>query len=386
MTGVLQRFGLDFNPFEPTGAGVPLTGLEALSFPPDMEQETKRLLDELGVGRGERTIIVVGEYGTGKTCLLQNLHQRIFPARRVKPFYFDNPGVHFYNLANMLLRTIGRKDFAKFVWELASPHVRGMQQSLFAKGMEAYLLQAKTRQGMIDVTNALQTAVQSAGIVDDDEIAHCLARIVTNTVRKPYFEYRDFIPRQSGNVVAEGEEAPYFRALLNTIAKGENAEAVAFLIDEFEEIGLQKRLTSRAAHDYLATLKRLVNLSANVEKPHFWLVLSMTHDAYEATQNLEPALFNRIAGSSHVLEVQPLKPQEAARLVKSRLALARGAQARGLFPFPDKLPFRNSTQGNARRLVKTCFFAISKANARTRVPFSNEFLRKVEENVFPSPS
>ena len=111
------------------------------------------------------------------------------------------------------------------------------------------------------MASPLQEAIISADVTTNEQIAYCLARIVTETPKKPYFEYRDFIPRQSGNVVAEEEEAPYFSAILKTISKGMNAKAIVFLIDEFEEIGLQKRLTKRAAHDYLATLKRLINLA-----------------------------------------------------------------------------------------------------------------------------
>ena len=79
----------------------------------------KNLLDAQQTGQGVKAIVVVGEYGTGKTCLLQWLHREVLPSRQIKSFYFDNPGVQFYDLANMLLRTIGRKEFAKFIWELA---------------------------------------------------------------------------------------------------------------------------------------------------------------------------------------------------------------------------------------------------------------------------
>ena len=89
--------------------------------------------------------------------------------------------------------------------------------------------------------------------------------------------------------MAEAEEAPYFGAILKTISKGVNAEAIAFLIDEFEEVGLQKRLTRRAAYDYLGTLKRLINLSQSADS-EFWVFLSMTPDSYETTVEMDPAL------------------------------------------------------------------------------------------------
>ena len=384
MSRILQKLRLEFNPFEPTGADVPLVGLDALSFPKAQEEKTQSLLTELKGGSGAKAIVVVGEYGAGKTCLLQRLYRETFPKLRVKPFYFDNPGVHFYDLANTLLRTVGRKDFAKFVWELAGPYAKGIQSSLFAKGLDEILYSPRSRGELDKITNSLQNAVRKAEITHDEQIANCMARIVTNTLSKPYFEYRDFIPRLRGSVVAEGEEAPYFRAILKTIAKGNNADAVAFLIDEFEEIGLQKRLSRRAAQDYLVTLKRLINLSETLEEPNFWLVLSMTHNAYEITETLESALFDRFKGNT--IEIPSFGPEDAIALVKSRLRAARPPKWQAtsdLFPFPNQLPFQKKTQDNARRLVKVCFFAISRAKSTTALPFSVSYLKDVEENIFP---
>ncbi len=276
MSNILKKLRLDFNPFEPAATGAPLQA--KLSPPNELESRMKGLLRLHQIGSGVKAIVIVGEYGTGKTCLLQWLHNEILPSRQIKSYYFDNPGVQFYDLANALLRSIGRKDFAKFIWELVSPHVSlSYQGDLFRKSFEEYLSVAASPRRQQNITNPLQDAIRKAEITPDEEIAHCLARIVTEVVKKPYFEYRDFIPRLSGSMVPEGEEPRYFRAILKTISQGMGAKAIAFLIDEFEEIGLQKRLTRRAAHDYLATLKRLINL-AQSEQIDFWIFMSMTPD------------------------------------------------------------------------------------------------------------
>ena len=383
MPSMLHKFGLEFNPFEPSAAGPPLKG--SLSPPTDIAEETHKILDAHQTGDGTtKALIVTGEYGTGKTCLLRWLHTDVLPNRRIKSFYFDNPGVQFYDLANALLRTIGRKDFAKFIWELAGPLVSGPYNlDLFQSGFEAYVTaQSKRRQP--DLTQPLQEAIRAAGITTDEEIAHCLARIVTDAVRKPYFEYRDFVPRQQGSLVPEAEEAPYFRAILKTISKGTNAQAIAFLIDEFEEIGLQKRLTRRASHDYLATLKRLINLSESRDL-EFLIVLSMTPDSYDTTAEMDPALAERF--TNHI-SVDGLSKQNAAALIRSRLSVARSASANHtnvrLSPFPDDIGLRPATYSNPRRLVKTCFYAISDATDITPVPFPDSYLQDIEEKYYPS--
>lgn len=384
MPDILQKLRLNSNPFEPSATGAPLSG--ALSPPNELAERTMDILNVHQTGQGVKAAVIVGEYGTGKTCLLQWLHSEVFPIRQIKSFYFDNPGVQFYDLANMLLRTIGRKDFAKFIWELAGSHVTVPRQgSLFQKGFEEYLSNAFHRRRQQDMTSPLQEAIQNADVTADEEIAHCLARIVTDVVKKPYFEYRDFIPRQSGSMVPEGEEAPYFRAILKTISQGTGAKAIAFLIDEFEEIGLQKRLTKRAAHDYLATLKRLINL-AQSEQVDFWIVLSMTPDAYETTKELEPSLIERVANQT--LDIKPLTHEDAFALMSSRIAAARpegtDESIGALFPFPADVLFHPSTYSNPRRLVKTCFRAIAQADADVQLPFTEEYLHKVEDELYPS--
>jgi type II secretory pathway predicted ATPase ExeA len=384
MPNILQRLRLNSNPFEPAATGAPLSG--TLSPPHELAERMKYLLDIHQMGQGVKAIVIVGEYGTGKTYLLQWLYNKVFPDRQTKAFYFDNPGVQFYDLANMLLRTIGRKDFAKFIWELAGAHVKvPHQRTLFQSDFEEYLSNAFRLRRQQDMTPYLQEAIQNANITTDEEIAHCLARIVTDIVKKPYFEYRDFIPQQRGSVVPEGEEAPYFRAILKTLSQGMGAKAVAFLIDEFEEIGLQKKLTKRAAHDYLATLRRLINL-AQSEEVDFWIVLSMTPDAYETTEKLEPSLMDRVSGRT--LDVKPFTSNDALTLMESRIAVARlegtDKSIGALFPFPDDIVFLPNTYSNPRRLVKTCFRAIAQVDEGVQLPFTEDYLHKIEDELYPS--
>lgn len=258
MGNALDRFGWDSNPFEPSASGAPLFGNIVLSEA--LRTKTRDVLDLHESGTGPRVIVVVGQYGIGKSSLLKWLRSEWFPQRKLLPFYFDNPGVQFYDLATDLLRNIGRKNFAKLIWELAGSYLQGsVQSNLFRDGFEEYLASSTRRGRPFDITHPLQDAIITAKITSDEEIAHCLAKIVTGIATTPYFSYRDFVPRSKNSIVAEKEEAPYFTAILNMITRGTGASGIGFLIDEFEEIGLQKRLTKRAAHDYLATLKRLVS-------------------------------------------------------------------------------------------------------------------------------
>jgi len=220
MAESLERLGLRHNPFEPSGSGAPLED-EALWLPASWKVKLDEFLDQLSSGQGSKPLAVVGEYGSGKSYLLHWLDRKEFPKRRVRSFYFENPGVQFYDLANSFLRRVGRKQFSKLVWELVRDHVRPNQMTLFHGRYEDYLIGRHRGQELEKVKAEIQAAAIAAKITDDEEIAHCIARIVAETPSKPYFEYRDFLGGTSKSLVAEGEGAPYFKALLRTCPLGQ---------------------------------------------------------------------------------------------------------------------------------------------------------------------
>ena len=69
MSDTLNMLELEFNPFEPAASGAPL-GSELVP-PTSLADRVRDLLDRHRTGPGVKAIVVVGEYGTGKTCLLQ---------------------------------------------------------------------------------------------------------------------------------------------------------------------------------------------------------------------------------------------------------------------------------------------------------------------------
>ncbi len=383
---LLKKIGLKYNPFEPSASGAPVGG--PLKLPSTWLERLREIINRLSSGRGVTTLAISGEYGSGKTYILQWLYRELLPEKRIKAFYFDNPGVQFYDLANYLLRQIGRKNFAKSLWELVSNHITGYQRDLFKKGYEAYL-ENYNRGEQSKILNKLQTGILKAGVTEDDEIAFRLARIVAETPSQPYFEYQDFISGQRKALVAEKEEARYFGAILKTLRLSSGIDKVAFLIDEFEEVSLQKRLTRRGAHDYLATLKRLINLT-QTEK--LLLVIAMTPDSVSKTSELEPSLWERFTKEGKFyFEIPPLETNDAFEIIKNRLESARleGFSPPGdnpLYPFSKDMlkGLKPSTMGSPRRLIKTCFYAIVHVETNTVLPFNSKYIDKIENTAYPA--
>lgn len=383
------RLELTHNPFEPAASGAPLSGADWV--PERWRRPLQEFLDTMQHTRGPKAFAILGEYGSGKSYLLRWLERQELPRRRIRPFYFDNPGVQFYYLADLLLRQIGREEFAKSLWEFLSPQIPRMQLSLFANNFQEWLRLVKKQRMSDEAIHTIAERLLEEEIATDEEVRHKLGRLIVETYDKPYFEYRDFVAGHRGSLVAEKEEAPYFAAILRSLRRTGNAEAVGFLVDEFEEIAYQKRLTKAQAHEYLATMKRLIALT---ETEEFWIIVTMTPQAADITSKLEPALWERfVSGGKYQFEIPALDDREVEELVSRRLKTARpeGNTRNDLFPFPSPLAdyLRADIRSLPRKVVKTCSLAIAravKASEEAIVPFTEVYLRSIQEELYPADS
>ncbi len=208
----IDVFKMRFNPFEPSASGAPAN--RQIWLPKSWTDKMQAILSTAERGQGPKALAIRGEYGAGKTYLLKWLETTELPDRRIQAYYFDNPGVQFYDLANSLLRQIGRLNFAKLLWELLNPEVSIRQKGFFDHDLFYWLGSAKGKSERNRLINELQRAIQKKEISGDEEIAHKLARLVIETKEKPFYEYRDFVVGHKDALVAEGEEAPYFNAIL----------------------------------------------------------------------------------------------------------------------------------------------------------------------------
>jgi len=348
------------------------------------------LLDTIETGSGVKALTIEGEYGSGKTYLLKWIETEAFLHRRIKSFFFDNPGVQFYDLANSLLRQIGRYELSKTLWEFIKPEIGPLQTSLFTSKDEfiAWLEAIKRNKKQTEAKNAAGKAIRASGITEDEEIAFRLAKIMVETIDKPFFEYRDFIAGRKDALVAEKEEARYFSAIIKTLGLTSSAEGIAFLLDEFEEISLQKRLSRKQAYDYLATLKRLINVA---HKQHFWLVVAMTPQAAEISRQIEPSLWDRFTGQGeYQFQIPELTSAQATKLLFHRLeeAQIKKDEKSIIWPFIHNIVeyMKPVNYSSPRRLVKIAFYALAEAqnDENIELPLNGTFIKNIEEKVYPS--
>jgi hypothetical protein len=379
----MEKLGLLFNPFAPAASGTFL--VDDLWIPKSWEDKLNENLNLLASGKGVKALPIIGEYGSGKSFVLTWLKENYFIKKRILPFIFDNPGLDFYELANKLLRQIGRYEFSKSLWELLIQDSKLLKPQLFKWTFSEWLELIVKEKKKGEAIDEFMQLIKDKGITTDEEIAYRLAYIIVETAEKPFFEYRDFIAGRKGTLVVEKEEAPYFSSIIKILQKTNNVEGVAFLIDEFEEIALQKRLNKKQAHDYLVTLRRLINVS---QEENFWIIVSMTPQAEKVSSELEPATWQRFTPKKYKFEIPPFSKSDAKEAIKRRLKRTRpeGFNAGDLFPFPQDFPdfLDESTVSNPRRLMKVCSFIISEAMQMEKItlPIDKIFIKEIEKKLY----
>jgi len=375
----LARLGLQRNPFPPatTGAGIS----DSILPPERWRKDLTQLIDQLARSEGEKALAISGGYGSGKTFLLNWIEADLLSRHRVLPYFFENPGVAFYDLANALMRQVGRYELAKSLWErLHDPSdPEAIRRPLIPLEFGQWLRTMKDRGTRDSAIDSLTHGMRELGFATEEEILNKLSRLVVETGERPYFEYRDFVPRSRSTLVAERQEAPYFRALVRILLDVFDAEGCAFLIDEFEDVALDRRLSRRQATEYIATMRRLLDTAREED---LWVILSTTPEGLARTNALEPSMMERFSGT---YEIPGLDEAEAYDQVKQRLVGAGIGDDEGIAPFAeDAITFiSETTKSNPRRLIKVMWLSLGLAVDRdVDPPITGELVREAEERIY----
>ena len=376
----LQRLGLSRNPFPPATTG---TGfVDDLSLPARWESELRENIRELAGSEGDRALVIEGAYGAGKTFILNWIQAKVLPGHRVKPYLFENPGVAFYDLANRLMRQVGRYELAKALWEMLYPNDTEAHQRLFSLEFREWLATLNNRKSRNQAIQMLSQALKDQDLAKDEEVLNKLSRLVVETGERPYFEYRDFVPRSSRSLVAEQEEPVYFQALVKILERIVDADGIAFLLDEFEDIALpDRRMSKNQAAAYINTLRRLLDVA---QRENLWIILSTTPEGLARTAELDPSLVQRFG---HRYPIPQLSRDEAYGIVAQRLKSAWIDGGEKLWPFSEDAldGLLETSRSSPRRLIKIMWHAIGLAVERQEsAPLSGVLVQEAEERLYTS--
>ena len=326
----LEKLGLKYNPFPPAATGAAFG--ETNWIPQSWADQLTQSIQDLSLTEGAKAIAIVGPYGAGKTFLLQWIMEHQYRPRRIQAYFIENPGVTFYTLADHLLRQIGRNELSKGMWELLKKDIpsRTLQGDFLKREFSVWLDQLSDRNKREKAIKDIQDAIITQNVTRDAEIAFRFGQMIVDTKDRPYYRFQDFVPRSSGTLVAENREGEYFNTLIRILQRIQNADGIAFLIDEFEDVALGKKLSRKQSAEYHSTLRNLLDTARDED---FWLTLSSTPQGFEQTRSIEPALMQRFASE---FRIPRLTDQDAYNLAYHRLKDARvGSSPDGLWPFSD---------------------------------------------------
>ena len=372
----LEKFGLKFNPFPPAATGSAF--IKELWTPASWADAIEANIQQLATGEGAKATMIVGSYGSGKTFLLQRMKNE-FEKHRIRSYFFDNPETTFYALADQLLRQVGRYELSKAMWEmLYDPELSpSLQQRLFDLSFPDWLLGLKDSAKRTLALRVLQEAMIKSEMAEEEEVAARFAHLIVDTRDRPYYEFRDFVPRTPHSLVAERQEAKYFKILIRILLRVFEVEGIAFLIDEFEAVALGKRMAKRQSAEYTATVRRLLDTAAEEE---FWLALSITPEGLEQTNDIEPSLIERFGPD---FWIPPLEDQDSYNLIQHRLQEARIDSAHdGLWPFEEESikVLQPTNRVVARKLIKVFGHALALAiRQQVAPPISATLVTEAEQ-------
>ena len=375
----LGTFGLKFNPFPPAAAGIALG--QANWIPDAWASEITSQIGQLSYTEGYKALAIVGGYGTGKTFLLQWIMENQYSDLGIKAYFIGNPGVTFYNIADQLFRQVGRYEFSKGLWELLNTDIptRELQGDFLKREFSVWLDRLASGTKRNEGTRDIQEAILKQGITEDEEIAFRFGRMMVDTKDRPFYRFQDFIPRSATTLVAENREGEYFNTVIRILQRMHGATGIAFMVDEFEDAALGKRLSGKQRAEYHATLRNLLDTARDED---FWLTLSSTPLGFEQTRNLEPALIQRFGSQ---FRIPPLTDDEAYELAYHRLVYAEvNGRPGGLWPFKDDvlLGMAEANRSWPRGLIKILSQSLAVA-LRDGIdpPIPNALVQKVEAEL-----
>lgn len=360
----LATFGLKFHPFPPAATGTAFAG--DLWIPDSWRKDLDAFFADLSTGSGSKAAAVVGTYGSGKTYVLHWMLENWFKANQIQPFYIANPGVKFYDLADEVFRQLGRYEFSKAVWQalVGAGAELQTQASLFGDTFQHWLNTLNSGAAKREAERQLADALQAQTLSEETEVSFRFAQMIVGTHDRPYYTFRDFIPRSPTSVVAERQEARYFTTLVRILRYSYGVDGIAFLLDEFEDVALGKRLARRQMAEYSSTIRHLLD-TAHTEK--FWLVVSITPEGWQQTDDQDPALLQRF---SKKLDIQTLNDEDAINLVKHRLEGAReSGSGQGMWPFKEDAvaAIPPASRDTPRKLIRIFWLALASA-MRDQIP------------------
>ena len=329
------RLRLKRNPFPSVGVAPDSPTIEP---PPAVVAELRKVLQDFIDNRGNQYILILGEYGYGKTHALRSLQERMrrnsFPMDP-KIVYIASAGFELYSLIRNILDGFGRDELAKTVWqtilddfrEHAKNHGHNWVAEHFSSPKEADL----SRQSLFGGDNLSDTVLQS-GWNDDHfldyrqflqefakrklslkrlreyaigvlvRVLECSAFLASelydstdsDIIRAQTAWDKLTIPGERGAPYKEQQEWQVMRTLLLLVELTGNYDSLVLLVDEFESVFATPGSRGGPTAKYQRSLRHLLDQVSGAPLLPLMVVLAVNTSSYDAIRSVYPPLDDRL--------------------------------------------------------------------------------------------
>ncbi|MEU8337866.1 hypothetical protein [Micromonospora tulbaghiae] len=368
------------NPF-PSSAVARFSSLDAEPLPTvstDAVRRATSLLDQYlldGAIEGETgkggVVAIVGEYGTGKTHLALTMLRRLALAGEVKSLYLDAPADSFLALYRerfipRLSRAEVRRTIEEYYADIVAEDLddsdltRPMANELRARAVKPLTL--VRRIGLMEGKYQELLTGRLREITEDPSFGVALSLFLRPEFEAAVWEWLCGSPADSalverGVVSTLDTDAKALQAMgvIALLYGGQRRRRFVVVIDEMEKI-LSDSSPAEQAEGVLAAFKRMLEIFS---KTGALLILCGLPDFLEA---LPDDSRQRI---SVVIKPDRLRAEDAVRYIED--ANERSTGERSLKPFSTDVAayLADLSGGNARRLVRLCFYAYADAAGKT---------------------
>ncbi|AEB45762.1 hypothetical protein [Micromonospora maris] len=367
------------NPF-PSSAVARFSSLDADSFPTISTDAVRRatllldryLLDGAVTEKPSAgsVVAIVGEYGTGKTHLALTMLRHLAIAGGVKSLYLDAPADSFLALYRerfipRLSRAEVRRTVQNYYADIVAEDLedsdltRPMAQDLRARTVQPLAL--VRRVGLMEAKYQELLTERLRTITEDRSFGVALSMFLRPEFEAAAWEWlcgnpADTTLTERGVVSTLDTDANALQAMgVIALLYGGQQRRFVVVIDEMEKI-LRDSSATEEAEGVLAAFKRMLEIFS---KTGALLILCGLPDFLEA---LPEDSRQRI---SLILKPDRLKAEDAIRYIKDVNEHSTGE--RKLHPFTTDVAsyLADLSGGNARRLVRLCFYAYAEAAGKT---------------------
>lgn len=404
-------YGLPYNPFQVAGLAERVPTLPIHS--PDIVKEINDYVSSTFKKQEYGGLVVIGEYGTGKSHLLRHLAHTINTdlgtrgTDRAIAIYIENPETSVGSLISRLIEALERTTLEQLAWNIVARRIRKIGADGLSKGSPNDLIDLFAGPDRIErLQNMLMGKIllnrewfleewtslfygdreyrqlrkiaqeELSKIFQHPDMVNLFCDLLLGSEFASYRAHRNLVQLRgkSRSLTTDIRPERLFGEILELFRRNDYVE-VYIIIDEFEDIEL--RLSKSKVAQYLSEFRSLID--NNIKYCAF--IIAMVARAWQICEEAQPAFMERF---SRRVDLLPISDEQLEGLLTGYLKRPLQdiephptMEATDVFEKGAISKINESQEGNIRAIVELCHRLIEEGVAQKVKPITAEFVQKI---------